>query len=42
MGLTIIGGTIVSTLFTLVVVPSFYLLLSRFEQKQSAQMDFVE
>lgn len=33
MGLTIIGGTIVSTVFTLVVVPCLYLLLSRFESK---------
>lgn len=31
MGLTIIGGTIVSTLFTLFVVPCVYLLLSRLE-----------
>lgn len=33
MGLVIIGGTIISTLFTLVVVPCLYLLLSRFEGK---------
>lgn len=32
MGLTIIGGTIVSTLFTLFVVPSLYLLLTRLER----------
>lgn len=35
MGLTIIGGTIVSTVFTLIVVPCLYLLLSRFESKNS-------
>lgn len=33
MGLTIIGGTIVGTLFTLVVVPSLYLLFSRMERQ---------
>ena len=32
MGLTIIGGTIVSTLLTLFVVPSFYLLMSKLER----------
>ncbi len=32
MGLTIIGGTIVSTLLTLVVVPALYLLLTRLER----------
>lgn len=32
MGLVIIGGTIISTLFTLVVVPCLYLLLSKFER----------
>ena len=31
MGLVIIGGTLVSTIFTLFVVPSLYLLLSKFE-----------
>lgn len=31
MGLVIIGGTIVSTVFTLFVVPSLYLLLSKLE-----------
>ncbi len=31
MGLTIIGGTIVSTVFTLFVVPSLYRLMSRLE-----------
>lgn len=34
MGLTIIGGTIVSTIFTLFVVPSLYLMLSRFERNK--------
>lgn len=34
MGLTIIGGTIVSTILTLFVVPSLYILLSRLERKQ--------
>ncbi|NUM56982.1 MAG: efflux RND transporter permease subunit [Bdellovibrionaceae bacterium] len=32
MGLTIIGGTLVSTFFTLIVVPSLYLLMSRLER----------
>ena len=35
MGLTIIGGTIVSTFFTLFVVPCVYLLLSHFELKRN-------
>lgn len=34
MGLTIIGGTLVSTLFTLLVVPCVYLLLSRLEKRK--------
>jgi multidrug efflux pump subunit AcrB len=34
MGLTIIGGTIVSTILTLFVVPALYLLLTRFEKKR--------
>ncbi len=34
MGLTIIGGTLIGTLFTLLVVPSLYVLLSRFEKPQ--------
>jgi multidrug efflux pump subunit AcrB len=38
MGLTIIGGTIVSTVFTLAVVPALYLLLSRLERKGGAQL----
>ena len=33
MGLVIIGGTLVSTLFTLFVVPTFYLVLNIFLQK---------
>jgi multidrug efflux pump subunit AcrB len=36
MGLTIIGGTVVSTVFTLFVVPCLYLMLSRFESKKGA------
>ncbi|MCO5112582.1 MAG: efflux RND transporter permease subunit [Bdellovibrionaceae bacterium] len=32
MGLVIIGGTVVSTVFTLVVVPCLYLLLSKLER----------
>lgn len=35
MGLTIIGGTVISTFFTLFVVPSLYKLLSIFEKKHS-------
>ncbi len=38
MGLTIIGGTIVSTIFTLFVVPCVYLLLSRFENKKAIEL----
>lgn len=38
MGLTIIGGTIVSTLLTLFVVPSLYLLLARFESKNKIEL----
>ncbi|MFZ4404045.1 MAG: efflux RND transporter permease subunit [Pseudobdellovibrionaceae bacterium] len=34
MGLTIIGGTIVSTILTLFVVPALYLLLTRLEKKR--------
>ncbi len=33
MGLTIVGGTILSTIFTLFVVPALYQLLSRLENK---------
>jgi hydrophobe/amphiphile efflux-1 (HAE1) family protein len=35
MGLTIIGGTIVSTIFTLFVVPCVYIVLSRLESKKN-------
>jgi multidrug efflux pump subunit AcrB len=36
MGLTIIGGTILSTILTLFVVPSIYELLARLEFKTAA------
>ena len=38
MGLVIVGGTIVSTAFTLFVVPQFYLVLNqmRFRKKETA------
>lgn len=36
MGLVIIGGTIISTIFTLFIVPIFYLILSRFKSKSAA------
>jgi hydrophobe/amphiphile efflux-1 (HAE1) family protein len=36
MGLTIIGGTVISTMLTLFVVPSLYLVLSRFESKKKS------
>jgi hydrophobe/amphiphile efflux-1 (HAE1) family protein len=39
MGLTIIGGTVVSTIFTLIVVPSLYLLLSRLERESTVDLD---
>ncbi len=35
MGLTIIGGMLLSTLLTLFVVPSLYKMLSRFERRQA-------
>lgn len=35
MGVTIIGGSIVSTFFTLIVVPSLYLLMSRLERDKT-------
>lgn len=38
MGLVIIGGTIVSTIFTLIVVPSLYKSLSWFESKQTVEI----
>jgi multidrug efflux pump subunit AcrB len=34
MGLAIIGGTIVSTVLTLFVVPAFYLILAKLEHKK--------
>ncbi len=37
MGWTIIGGNLVSTAFTLVVVPCFYLLMTKFERKPHNQ-----
>jgi multidrug efflux pump subunit AcrB len=39
MGLTIIGGTIVSTVLTLYVVPSLYLVLSRLESKKRLEIE---
>ncbi len=36
MGLSIIGGTIVSTVLTLFVVPAFYLLLTRLERPKKS------
>ncbi|HEX4925306.1 MAG TPA: efflux RND transporter permease subunit [Bdellovibrionales bacterium] len=39
MGLTIIGGTVVSTLFTLFVVPSLYRMLTVFENKKKHEFD---
>jgi multidrug efflux pump subunit AcrB len=41
MGLTIAGGSFVSTIFTLFVVPSLYLLLSKWERTKH-QDTFVE
>jgi len=38
MGLTIIGGTLVSTILTLFIVPSMYLALSRFESKKKIDL----
>jgi len=38
MGLVIIGGTIVSTLFTLYVVPCLYKSLSWFESKHQDEL----
>jgi multidrug efflux pump subunit AcrB len=42
MGLTIIGGTIISTILTLFVVPALYLILSPLEKKPEASKIFVE
>ncbi len=39
MGLPIIGGTIVSTVLTLFVVPSLYLVLARFESKKKIHLE---
>lgn len=39
MGLTIIGGTIVSTVFTLFVVPCLYRMLSFFESKRKNEIE---
>jgi hydrophobe/amphiphile efflux-1 (HAE1) family protein len=41
MGLTIIGGSIVSTLFTLFVVPALYLMMSRLEKEKKLENDSV-
>lgn len=38
MGLTIIGGTVVSTILTLFVVPALYLLLTGFERPTKARL----
>lgn len=38
MGLTIIGGTVVSTIFTLFVVPSLYKMLSFFESQKKTEV----
>lgn len=38
MGLTIMGGTLVSTVLTLFVVPCLYLILSRFESKKKVSL----
>ena len=40
MGLPIIGGTLLSTVLTLFVVPSIYLLLSSFESKRKIELKF--
>jgi multidrug efflux pump subunit AcrB len=39
MGLTIIGGSIVSTVFTLLVVPSLYLMMSKLERQKEVNLD---
>jgi apolipoprotein N-acyltransferase len=40
MGVAIIGGVLVSTLLTLFVVPAFYLICDKLEQKGSAGLIF--
>lgn len=42
MGLVIIGGTIISTIFTLLVVPSLYRSLARFESKNKHEIHLSE
>jgi multidrug efflux pump subunit AcrB len=37
MGLTIVGGTLLSTILTLFVVPALYLALSKFEGKEESR-----
>ncbi len=39
MGLAIIGGTIVSTTFTLIVVPSLYKMMSKLENNKTIQLE---
>ncbi len=41
MGLTIIGGSIVSTIFTLFVVPALYLMMSRLESAKPLEEDIL-
>ncbi|MBV6494734.1 MAG: Multidrug resistance protein MdtB [Turneriella sp.] len=38
IGLAIVGGTVVSTIFTLFVVPCIYLLLHRFEKNEEVEL----
>ena len=38
MGLVIIGGTIISTILTLFVVPAMYLILAKFERKDHSEL----
>jgi hypothetical protein len=42
MGLTIIGGTLVSTVLTLFVVPALYLMLVRFERESPKLEDALQ
>lgn len=39
LGITIIGGSIVATIFTLIVVPSFYLIMSKLENKKAKHQE---